>query len=538
MSASTPPTRASTAWPVPYWVLLLGVVAVAAAVRIWGLADNPPGLFRDEAEKGYTALELWRTGRHGEFVQGAIVPTRPVPFFLEAGGVQTSAIYQYLAAPIVGLFGLSVGTTRLPAALAGILLVALAAWLAAQLEAGRQSIFRPDLQRSAAPRPRVAALAAAGFVALSPTHVLFSRWAQQGVTVPVFATLGVCLVLAVAAAGERHRRALAVLAGLAFGLAFYAYAPARLVVPVILLGLAWEMGGDWKRLVRAYWPAAVAFFVIAVPVFLYAMTAGSGRFERVSVFAGRSLPEGVGLFLLNYLRHFDPRFLFFFGDANPRHAMALSGLIPWGETAFFLIGLVTLRRLSRPGSRLLLVWVLAAPLAASLTAEGIPHALRSILFFPAVHLVSARGVLAIAERLNPRAALGVLAVERLATGVLLIVALASFLPKRDQAFQYGVLEALDRMWEANSEGPNVLSVEVPYAHYYVLFHDAPDPAEFQENGLAAAPTMLLAPGMALPPGALVARMNADIFAPPGPLDILSPTAEPGSAPVMTVRPGW
>ncbi len=503
---------------------LAAIVMLAALARFWNLEGLPPGLFRDEAEKGYTALELWSTARQGQFLpDGTIETTRLLPIFVDAGGVKTSAIYQYLSAPIVGIFGLHVWTTRFVAALVGTLTV-IATFLLARLLFTRED------------EPPLVPLAAALFVALSPTHVLFSRWAQQGITLPLLVALGVFCLLRIATAHERHRRALSLVSGALLALAAYAYDPARLVVPLIALGAAWEFrarGGRWRDLL----PAALLFAAIEIPLVLFTLTEGSARLGRVSLFADRSIAGALVAALFNYLSHFSPTFLFVTGDANPRHSLPLSGLMPWAEAPFFLLGLVALAWKRPPGARLLSVWLLAAPVAAALTAEGIPHALRSILFFPAVHLASALGVRLLIEWLSMRRAVAAVAASACVTFVLLVLALP-VLSRQGAPWQYGVLEALAAMDERQPGGPNVLSAEVPYAHYYVLFHDRPAPADFHERGLDAARTLILFPGMRLPAGALVARPPASPFERAEPGDIPTLEGLPGDPPAMAIRAGW
>ncbi len=536
-SSSSPLLLSRRAW----WGVVGIVLFVAALLRLTDLGGVPPGVFRDEVEKGYSALELWSTGRQGVILSnGMVESSRFAPVFLDAGGVKTSAIYQYLSAPFVGAFGLNRWTTRIVAALVGLITVWLAGCLAGRLETGEhfQAGDRPMPYQPAEGAAAWVALLAMVFAAVSPTHVLFSRWAQQGITVPLFFTAGVLAVLKLPTIAEKNQRALAIGAGFLFGLAFYAYAPMRLVVPLILLGLAWEMAGNWRRLVRIYWPAAAVFFLIAIPVFIYATTQGSGRFARISVFADRSFFDGLALALGNWLHHFDTRFLFMTGDTNPRHALPLGGLLAWAETPFFLLGLASLVPWRRSGSRLLLVWLLSAPVAAALTNEGIPHALRSILFFPAVHLISARGVLIAGRWLAPRPLAVIVAIAFIVSASLTGIALFDRIQKDGPPWQYGVLEALETLWRENPNGPNVLSAEIPYAHYYILYFEQPEPAEFHEFGFDATRTMILAPGQPLPMGAWVARPNTDLFGRAEGFDIPAPSGDPLAPPAMRIRRGW
>jgi len=533
-SAGTlPPGFDSAAWS---W--LLAILALAAFLRFWHLGSVPPGLFRDEVEKGWTAYEIWHTGRQGWIdLDGEFRVSRALPVFVDAVGVKTSAIYQYLSAPVVGVFGLGPFTVRFAAALCGTLTVLATFALGRAVESGAHAAWcgRPAPSPSA---PGLFPLAAAAFVAASPVHVLFSRWAQQGVTVPLLATLGVGLVLATVASAK-HARALAAVAGLLLGAAFYAYDPARLVVPVLLLALAVEMRAPLPRLAKAYWPAALLFFAVAVPVLAYATTQGDARFRRVSVFADRSVAEGLALAATNYARHFDPRFLLLHGDANPRHGMPFAGVVSWAEAPFLLAGIASLAMRRRwPGTVLFGGWLLAAPMAAAFTNDGVPHALRSILLWPVVHLVSARGVVLLAEATSRRTAAIACVAGAGASAILAFVGLETRVRRDAASWNYGVLEALETMDRANPGHANALSVEVGYAHYFALFHERPDPAAWHEQGPAVLRTTILPPGAPLPEGALVARPNRDPFAAAGPLDVPGISGDPTAPPAMTVRPRW
>ena len=194
----------------PSWVLT-GILALAAFMRLWKLGSLPPAIFRDEAEKGLNAWFLWNGGVDAE---GHVWP-----LFIKVFGVTTSAIYQYAALPFVAMGGLNEWTVRLPAAVVGIGTVALVWMLCRKVW---------DV--------RVAACAAA-MLALSPWHIPLTRWAQQGVFLPLlFTGAAAGLGWALAEIKDSNRRwagarGLAV-AGVCVGLAMYAYDPARLFGPL------------------------------------------------------------------------------------------------------------------------------------------------------------------------------------------------------------------------------------------------------------------------------------------------------------------
>jgi 4-amino-4-deoxy-L-arabinose transferase-like glycosyltransferase len=467
--------------------LLLGVLMIlAAALRFAGLGSAPPGLFRDEAEKGYTAFELWKTGRHTVLATGEA--SRPMPLFIDVMGDQTSAIYQYLSAPVVGAFGLSIASTRAVAALAGTLSV-LALWAVARCWWG--------------PWP---ALLAAGLAAFAPQGVMFSRWAQQGVTVPLWTALGVWLAWKALWSGATERRALAAGGGLLLGLAFYSYDPARIAVPAIIAGLAIGLGrAGLRERRREALTILAAFLAIALPVFLFAVTQeGSHRFRRVSVFS-EGIGSGILAAALNYLRHLDPRFLFLFGDANPRHQLpVVGGLVGAFAAVPVIVGGGVLAWQARSGAltredraRLWLTgaWVLGAPLAASLTREGIPHALRCILLGPGVILLAAEGARAIAVAWPQRRMLvaGFAAAALAVHFAFAVVGLTRLMKPTQGAWQEGILPALQMAHEADPPGGVYLSASVPYAPYFALFSEQTDPRALREEGLATMRTMLLPP---------------------------------------------
>ncbi len=510
--------------------IALPLLIVAALPRFVSLGSIPAGLFRDEVEKAWTAHELWNTGRQVYIAgDGTLRVTRLLPVFTDAVGVKTSAIYQYLSAPVVGIFGLSPFTARFAAALAGTLTALMAFALAWRLGRGE-------------PQRALFAASAMALCAVSPTHILFSRWAQQGITVPLILTTGLVLMLQLPVLAIKHRRAAATVAGLILALACYAYAPARLVVPLVVGGLFLELRiwhrdqlQEWKTA----WPALAIFLVAAGALTVFTLTSGSGRLSRISVFAADGgVAGGLWLFATNLAKHFDPRFLFFAGDANPRHAMPFSGMIAWAETPFFLLGLVTLANLRRRGSVLLLVWLVSAPVAAALTNDGIPHALRAILFFPVVHVISARGVVLLAEKTRLSVAGVLLAGACVVTLVLNGAALKTRVARDSFSWQYGVLEALAEMDQVNPSGRNVLSAEVPYAHYYVLFHEKPEVRSWREEGPGVLKTLILPPGAPLPEGALVARPGVDVFARATNVDIRGLSGDETAPPVMTIRTQW
>src|SRR3990172_5223727 len=91
------------------------IFLVALAVRLVVLDARPQGFSWDEAALGYNAYSLFKTGRD-EY--GSLLP-----LVLKSFGDYKPGLYAYLTVPAVATLGLSELATRLPAAIAGGLLM-------------------------------------------------------------------------------------------------------------------------------------------------------------------------------------------------------------------------------------------------------------------------------------------------------------------------------------------------------------------------------------------------------------------------------
>ncbi|MBN1517447.1 glycosyltransferase family 39 protein [Candidatus Sumerlaeota bacterium] len=379
---------------------LAALLLIGATLRLALLDVNPAGVFHDEAEKGYSAWSLARIGRVIDFTApiahepgGEAYQTTRWPLFINVWGSHTSAIYQYAALPLIAAFGPNNWTLRLPAALAGTLTLLFCFLLIRELYDEKTAFIATVL------------------LAFSPWHLVFSRWAAQGIFVPLFVCAGLWLLArgaktmanstaeggcATSTIAQRHP-AHWFGAAVCLGLAFYSYAGAR---PFLLLFFCW-VAWLWRKelLAEKKWSVpAVALLALMTGFTLYCMLSGGGermeRFNRLSVF---NQPGGVGLFLRNYLAHFSPLFLFFTGDAQPRHGLPLCGVMLHVELPLFLMGLWTLGKRRSREDLLLLGWFLLSPISAALTNEGNPHALRMLHAIPSTMAISAVGLSALRE---------------------------------------------------------------------------------------------------------------------------------------------
>jgi len=146
---------------------------------------------------------------------------------------------------------------------------------------------------------------------------------------------------------------------------------------------------------RVLMTGLIVYFILSAP-YIWAIFTVEMFFRKASIlftFANGVNSETLSVFGTNYITHFGPDFLFIHGDPNLRHG-AGTGVIYWVMLPFLAAGIVysaiTDRR--RNVFYFILFWLAAFPLAASLTDDGVPHAMRSLAGAPVICLLSGRGV--------------------------------------------------------------------------------------------------------------------------------------------------
>jgi 4-amino-4-deoxy-L-arabinose transferase-like glycosyltransferase len=219
-----------------HWVLIL-IFCIGIAVRLLDFGSVPPGLNQDEASTGYDAYALLhygidRNGFHN-------------PVMLVSWGSGMNALPSYLAMPFLLLFGLSVAAVR-AVNLTGGILTLLAFYLLVR-RTGDKTL----------------ALLATFLLAVSPWHIMISRWALESNLLPALFLLG---VLFLSRAREYPRSTL--WAAVFFALTLYSYGTAYLATPLFLvlasLSYLWYRPRSWKPVAQG----GVIFCVLALPIAL------------------------------------------------------------------------------------------------------------------------------------------------------------------------------------------------------------------------------------------------------------------------------
>lgn len=437
------------------------ILIVAGVLRVVFLDNIPAGFFRDEADKGYGAFCLLETGAD---VQG-----RHLPLFISSLAIYTTALYQYALVPFIRCWGLNEFTVRLPAAVFGTLTVG--------------AIFLLGRRWMGFWQGTLASL----LLAVSPWHLPFSRWANQGIMLPLLLTL-----FMLARDASRRQKAWLVGAVLALFGALYSYEPAKAIVPVLLLGLivydllrrdSSDLNNDLLVL--------GLLLLSAIPMIRFHLThpdMSNARFQSISVLTDffQHPVRSVFRVFLNYLAHFSPAYLFISGDANPRHSVASMGQLYLTEVISLAVASWVVIRERRREDILCVIWLAAAIVPAALTNEGVPHALRTIGAVPAFALLSARGLSIIIGRVSNtgvgsllgKGSITVLAATVFLIGLFFVDYYGHYAVYSAPDWEYGWRESVERIQIEKAMRPNVvISGWASYPEIFILFYTQhpPDP---------------------------------------------------------------
>ncbi|MGH7850515.1 MAG: hypothetical protein ACREOP_09475, partial [Thermodesulfobacteriota bacterium] len=180
-----------------------------------------------------------------------------------------------------------------------------------------------------------------------------------------------------------------------FALTFYTHLTAQLYSPLFLSCLLVMYRRYFLRERRVLMTGLIVYFILSAP-YIWTIFTVAMFFRKASTlftFANGVNSETLSVFGTNYITHFGPDFLFTHGDPNLRHG-AGPGVIYWVMLPFLAAGIVYSAMADRRRNvfYFILFWSAAFPLAAALTDDGVPHAMRSLAGAPVICLLSGMGV--------------------------------------------------------------------------------------------------------------------------------------------------
>jgi len=221
------------------WIFLF-ILAVGILARTWDFGKNPPGLQPDEASIGVEAYYLYKFGmdRNG----------MSYPVHLISWGSGQNALYAYIIIPFVAAKGLNPESIRFPMMLSGILSLPLMYYVGKRLfgeKYGLVSMF---------------------FLAISPWHIVNTRWAVESNILPFLFLAGFALFLA-----AEKKGVLFIPAAIFFAFCLYAYGTAYVAIPVfLLLGILATI--YLKKVGTKYILSGLAlFFLLSIPIVLFVL---------------------------------------------------------------------------------------------------------------------------------------------------------------------------------------------------------------------------------------------------------------------------
>ena len=220
-----------------YKLFFITILILGIGARIWKFGDIPAGLNQDEAS---SAMDSYYVLHYGMDRNGI---SYPLQFIMWGGG--QSSLHEYLLIPFIA-FGLNSFTTRLPMLISGILTLFLIYFAARRIAGERYALIAMFL------------------LAISPWHIMMTRWSLNDNMLPFIFLAGFLSVLR----SEKDNRWFVI--GCAFfAVCFYAYGAAYIVVPVFLLvsipAVVYARRASRQTIILGL----CVLFVLSIPILLF-----------------------------------------------------------------------------------------------------------------------------------------------------------------------------------------------------------------------------------------------------------------------------
>ncbi len=419
-------------------IILTLIIVLAFILRFYRLGDFPP-LNADEAALGYNAYSLIQTGldEHGN--------SWPVHF--QSFNDFKPGLMVYLILPFVKVLGLTIWAVRIPGALAGVGTVAVVYALTKELHRNDDP-SNPTRTPHKFGEGDTFALLSAAFLAISPWHIHFSRGGWEVNVATFFISLGLWMLVRwtnchsefsseshsfgksykISKRVQDDKKSIPYLlfSVISFVLALYTYHAARVIIPLLGLGFVLfyfkSLINEWKKVLSV----GIVGIVLLIPLIRDLMgPAGLSRAAGVGIFSDpgplneineqrgehndltslsakvlHNKPVNYTLAIAeNWIEHYHGEFLFLSGDDIQRNTVPEHGQMYLYDAVFVIVGLFGLLKLKN--AKILLFWLLVAPVAAALTFQS-PHALRAQNMVVPLTIISAYGLVTIVRTCNPR----------------------------------------------------------------------------------------------------------------------------------------
>ncbi|MCL5094231.1 MAG: glycosyltransferase family 39 protein [Patescibacteria group bacterium] len=345
-----------------YFLAFLGIIALAVFFRFFKLSSLPPGLHPDEAANGLDIIGILEKGKQSVFF---------------ATNGPREALFFYLQAIGVLLFGYTTLGLRFMASFISVASIIATYFLAKELFGKRVGLL------------------SAFAMTVIPWYLVISRDGFRANMTPLF----VSLTLFFAIKAYRERKTLYfILFGLSLGLGFHTYLAYRLfpAVFIALVGFFILFKRDFFRnlfvMKKELIYSGLSFSLVLLPLVLYFIRHPEDAGARASgtSILNKNLNGGNPIgFLLENLKKTALMFNYQ-GDLNFRQNLGGAPMLdPLGGIAFIGGFVYSIRKIFKWEYFLILAIFGVMLLPMVLTAEGIPHGLRSIGIVPSVAIMIA-----------------------------------------------------------------------------------------------------------------------------------------------------
>lgn len=153
-----------------FYIVWILIFMTGVLLRVLYLTGYPAGVNADEAYAGYEAYALLNNGTdsHGY--------SYPVYFISWGNGM--NVLYSYLSIPFQRILGTNIFSIRLPQAVFGCVTLIAFYWLLREIRDRKTALFGMFL------------------LAITPWHIMMSRWGLESNLVPAFVLFGMCFLIA------------------------------------------------------------------------------------------------------------------------------------------------------------------------------------------------------------------------------------------------------------------------------------------------------------------------------------------------------
>lgn len=363
-----------------YILFIICIFLLAFLLRVYKISQYPVALYGDEQSFAWNAYNILKLGRDEYGV--------PYPLQFRAFDDYKSPVPVYILVPFFKLLGMNAFSIRLPIVIASSFTVLISVFLFKLFFGKKVSLI-------------------AGFLfALSPWHIHLSRGFFESTFSLLFFVSGVYLFLS-----AKNLKKF-IFSALSFVIAIYSYFTPRILIPFFLIFLVVYKYLTAKKNIASndnknFLIFTLIIIILSTPlIYLAIFDNGMARIKKLNqsfdaivakeVVIERNaslLPPVIRVLFHNkiitkgrmvmeyYLEHFSVNFWYIYGDNSLRYFLGKMGMFYIIEMPLMIIGLYKAYQNHLKQSIFFVVWLLLAPIPASLVGRS--FALRSLAMLPA-----------------------------------------------------------------------------------------------------------------------------------------------------------